>query len=175
VRTRLHPAVCQRMKSCTSAFHSSFSSVTRARNHVGLHVRTNSIAADAAMKTVTVDLGHRTYPIYIGSGLLAHTKLLSDHIRGKRVLIVTNETIAPLYLDRCDPGGRKLLPRSAAPELNPSITYKNCNDARENTASGLPNPFQTSCKWTRSCSRTESSSRAWMRSRRCGTRPSRLD
>ena len=53
------------------------------------------------MKTVTVNLGDRKYPIYIGAGLLAQPQLLTDHIRGKRVLVVTNETIAPLYLDKC--------------------------------------------------------------------------
>jgi hypothetical protein len=56
---------------------------------------------DTALKTVTVDLGDRTYPIYIGSGLLQQPELLTDHIRGKAVLVVTNQTIAPLYLSRC--------------------------------------------------------------------------
>ncbi|KXZ56038.1 hypothetical protein GPECTOR_2g1590 [Gonium pectorale] len=53
------------------------------------------------MKTVDVDLGDRSYPIYIGAGLLNQGELLRKHIPGKRVLIVTNETIAPLYLERC--------------------------------------------------------------------------
>jgi 3-dehydroquinate synthase len=57
-------------------------------------------AANAAMKTVEVDLGDRSYPIYIGTGLLEQGELLRKHIPGKRVLIVTNETIAPLYLDK---------------------------------------------------------------------------
>lgn len=48
---------------------------------------------------LTVDLGDRSYPIYIGSGLLSQPELLRQHIRGKQVMIVTNETIAPLYLD----------------------------------------------------------------------------
>lgn len=47
---------------------------------------------------LTVDLGDRSYPIYIGSGLLSQSELLRQHIRGKQVMIVTNETIAPLYL-----------------------------------------------------------------------------
>lgn len=46
-----------------------------------------------------VELGQRSYPIYIGSGLLADPALLSKHIRSKQVLVVTNTTIAPLYLD----------------------------------------------------------------------------
>ncbi|MCK5902323.1 MAG: 3-dehydroquinate synthase [Cocleimonas sp.] len=51
------------------------------------------------MKTLTVDLGNRTYPIHIGSGLLQHAELIHPHIQGKTTTIVSNETIAPLYLD----------------------------------------------------------------------------
>jgi 3-dehydroquinate synthase len=50
------------------------------------------------MQTLHVELGERTYPIYIGSDLLRHTDLLAAHIAGRQVAIVTNETIAPLYL-----------------------------------------------------------------------------
>jgi 3-dehydroquinate synthase len=57
-------------------------------------------AAPAAMKTVEVELGDRSYPIYIGAGLLQQGELLRKHIPGKRVLIVTNETVAPLYLEQ---------------------------------------------------------------------------
>jgi 3-dehydroquinate synthase len=49
---------------------------------------------------VDVDLGERTYPIYIGENLMSRGDLLTKHILGKQVLIVTNETIAPLYLDK---------------------------------------------------------------------------
>ncbi|KAI4314734.1 hypothetical protein L6164_027613 [Bauhinia variegata] len=49
---------------------------------------------------VEVDLGDRSYPIYIGSGLLDKPELLQRHVHGKRVLVVTNETVAPLYLDK---------------------------------------------------------------------------
>lgn len=49
---------------------------------------------------VEVDLGDRSYPIYIGSGLLNQPELLQRHVHGKRVLIVTNTTVAPLYLDK---------------------------------------------------------------------------
>jgi 3-dehydroquinate synthase len=52
------------------------------------------------MKTLTLDLGERSYPLYIGQGLLDRGELLTKHIGGSRVLIVTNETVAPLYLDR---------------------------------------------------------------------------
>lgn len=49
---------------------------------------------------VEVDLGQRSYPICIGSGLLDHPDLLQKHVQGKKVLVVTNNTVAPLYLDK---------------------------------------------------------------------------
>ncbi|GIL79388.1 hypothetical protein Vretimale_16554 [Volvox reticuliferus] len=57
--------------------------------------------ASASIKMVHVDLGDRSYPIYIGAGLLEQGELLRKHITGKRVLIVTNETVGPIYLERC--------------------------------------------------------------------------
>ena len=52
------------------------------------------------MATLTVDLGERSYPIYIDSDLLTQKQLLSDHIRAKRICIVTNTLVAPLYLEK---------------------------------------------------------------------------
>ncbi|KAF8101416.1 hypothetical protein N665_0205s0012 [Sinapis alba] len=49
---------------------------------------------------VEVDLGNRSYPIYIGAGLLDQPQLLQRHVHGKKVLVVTNERVAPLYLDK---------------------------------------------------------------------------
>ena len=51
------------------------------------------------MKTLTVELGSRSYPIHIGQQLLGHAALLSPHIHSRQVMIVTNDTVAPLYLD----------------------------------------------------------------------------
>jgi 3-dehydroquinate synthase len=51
------------------------------------------------MQTLTVDLGDRSYPIFIGENLLNRAELFMPHIAGKQVLIVSNTTIAPLYLD----------------------------------------------------------------------------
>lgn len=51
-------------------------------------------------KTITVELGERTYPIVIGSGLLGGGFDLSEHVAGQDCLIVSNETVAPLYLDK---------------------------------------------------------------------------
>lgn len=52
------------------------------------------------MKTLDVDLGSRSYPIYIDAGLLQNTELLARHIETEQVLVISNDTIAPLYLDR---------------------------------------------------------------------------
>ena len=52
------------------------------------------------MMTITVALGDRGYPIYIGSGLLGRAGLLDPHLRGRDALIVTNTTVGPLYLGR---------------------------------------------------------------------------
>ncbi|MDH5648427.1 MAG: 3-dehydroquinate synthase [Gammaproteobacteria bacterium] len=51
------------------------------------------------MKTLNLDLGLRSYPIHIGAGILQNSELLTAHIKGSRVAVVTNDTIAPLYLD----------------------------------------------------------------------------
>ena len=50
------------------------------------------------LKTLHVDLGDKSYPIYIGAGLLSDKSYLDKHIHGKQVMIVTNTTVAPLYL-----------------------------------------------------------------------------
>lgn len=52
------------------------------------------------MNTLTVDLGDRSYPIRIGSGLMASPALFEPAILGRQVMIVTNETVAPFYLER---------------------------------------------------------------------------
>lgn len=52
------------------------------------------------MKTLNLDLGDRSYPIHIGKGLLDKGELITTHIKGSRVAIVSNDTVAPLYLDR---------------------------------------------------------------------------
>ena len=52
-----------------------------------------------AHHTLTVDLGDRSYPIVIGTGLLENGFDLSPHVAGGECLIVSNETVAPLYLD----------------------------------------------------------------------------
>ncbi|TYH44495.1 hypothetical protein ES332_D11G198600v1 [Gossypium tomentosum] len=56
--------------------------------------------SSGAPTIVEVDLGNRSYPTDIGSGLLDQPELLQKHVHGKKVIVVTNTTIAPLYLDK---------------------------------------------------------------------------
>lgn len=49
------------------------------------------------MQTLTVELGNRSYPIYIGEDLLSRPELLHRHISGKKVLVVSNTTVLPLF------------------------------------------------------------------------------
>lgn len=50
------------------------------------------------MQTLDVALGTRRYPIFIGQGLLGHADTWRDSLRGRHVLVVSNTTVAPLYL-----------------------------------------------------------------------------
>lgn len=52
------------------------------------------------MQTLKVDLGERSYPIFIGTDLLADPELVSPYVAGQQVLIVSNTTVAPLYLEK---------------------------------------------------------------------------
>ncbi len=55
------------------------------------------------METLIVDLGDRSYPIHIGAGLLNEPSLLTPHIHGNSCCVVSNETVAPLYLSTLEP------------------------------------------------------------------------
>ena len=52
------------------------------------------------MQTLHVALGDRAYPIHIGSGLLSQADIILPHLKRKNVAIVTNTTVAPLYLEK---------------------------------------------------------------------------
>ncbi|KAI3703274.1 hypothetical protein L1987_73225 [Smallanthus sonchifolius] len=78
-------------------------------------METSKSSSSGAPTIVDVDLGDRSYPIYIGSGLLNQPDLLQRHVHGKRVLVVTNTTVAPLYLDKVV---------SALTVRNPNVTVE---------------------------------------------------
>ncbi len=51
------------------------------------------------MTTLSVDLGERSYPIYIGASLLGRAEHFAPHLKGDQVVIVTDENVGPLYLE----------------------------------------------------------------------------
>ncbi|CAM3476542.1 MULTISPECIES: 3-dehydroquinate synthase [Halomonas] len=53
-----------------------------------------------ARRTLHVDLGERSYPIHIDMGLIGRADALTPYLAGQQVMVITNETIAPLYLDK---------------------------------------------------------------------------
>ncbi|WP_415033607.1 3-dehydroquinate synthase [Azonexus sp.] len=68
----------------------------------------------AQLVSQTVALGERSYPIHIGSALLQRGDLLLPHIRSKKAVVVSNTTVAPLYLETLSAtlraGGVEVLP-----------------------------------------------------------------
>lgn len=65
-----------------------------------MYTPVNTTISARLMKTLQVELADRSYPIHIGAGLLDHPELLAPHVHGKQILIVSNETVAPLYLEK---------------------------------------------------------------------------
>jgi 3-dehydroquinate synthase len=57
----------------------------------------------SAIHTITVNLGDRSYPIVVGRGLLDGGFDVSKYVSGSDCLVVSNETVAPLYYDRLLP------------------------------------------------------------------------
>ena len=66
------------------------------------------------MQRVTIDLGARSYPILIGPGLIDDAAVLTDAVAARDVLVVTNDVVGPLYLDRLlrSLDGRRLVERA---------------------------------------------------------------
>ena len=52
------------------------------------------------MRTLTVDIKDQPYPIHIGPGLLDRAELITPHLPQKRVVVVTNTTVGPIYSAR---------------------------------------------------------------------------
>jgi len=70
------------------------------------------------MHTLHVDLGERSYPLYIGRGLFSDSQLLAQHVAGSQVVIISNDTVAPLYVERVKYalGERKLITEVVLPD-----------------------------------------------------------
>src|SRR5262245_2180307 len=52
------------------------------------------------MQTLRVALGERSYPIHVGTGVLARADLIAPALGRKDVAVVTNTTVAPLFLEQ---------------------------------------------------------------------------
>jgi 3-dehydroquinate synthase len=62
----------------------------------------NIVEHSRSSRIFEVDLGKRSYPIYIGTGLIGQGELYRRHIPGHQVIVVTNETVAPFYLSEVE-------------------------------------------------------------------------
>ncbi len=71
-----------------------------------------------AMKTIAVNLGptlnERSYPIHVGSNLLSQPEFILPHLVQQRVAIISNSTVAPLYMEKLrsklEGKGRRVVP-----------------------------------------------------------------
>jgi shikimate kinase/3-dehydroquinate synthase len=79
------------------------------------------------MQTLTVGLGERSYPIRIGNGLLGQAALLQAVVPRKRVAIVSNTTVAPLYLEKLQRTLHSIGISSATIILPDGEAYKNAD------------------------------------------------
>lgn len=50
-------------------------------------------------RTIEIELGERRYPVHVGRALLSDTDTLEGALAGGEVLVVTDDNVAPLYLD----------------------------------------------------------------------------
>ncbi len=62
------------------------------------------------MERLNIELAERSYPILVGPGLLGSATVLDEAVRARDVLVVTNDTVGPLYLERLSRGlaGRRV-------------------------------------------------------------------
>ena len=69
------------------------------------------------MQTIHVDTGHARYPIAIGAGLMKDRRWMADNVPGSALLIVSDTTVAPLYLERLLEGlGERRIERCILPD-----------------------------------------------------------
>ncbi|EJN01218.1 bifunctional shikimate kinase/3-dehydroquinate synthase AroKB [Herbaspirillum sp. YR522] len=68
--------------------------------HATASMKPATATPSAARVTINVELGERSYPIVIGRGLLDDAALLPQFVKGTRAAVVTNDKVAPLYLER---------------------------------------------------------------------------
>ena len=90
------------------------------------------------MKHINVDLGERSYPIFIGPGLLRDEQVLQPYLGKGRAVIVTNDVVAPLYLE----SAKQLLGKHYAGEIilsDGELHMGGHSQQYHNTSAPLPN------------------------------------
>lgn len=87
--------------------------------------------------TVHIDLGDRSYPIYIGNGLLTDSALFSANLPYQHILIVSNDTVAPLYLQSLQTAlGNRLVESVVLPDGEKHKTLEVVNTVFDSLMSG---------------------------------------
>ncbi|MFN3425890.1 MAG: 3-dehydroquinate synthase family protein, partial [Novosphingobium meiothermophilum] len=77
------------------------------------------------MQKLIISLAERSYPILIGPGLLAQPAATFEMLAGRRACIISNETVAPLYLARLQAALQKVGAGATALVLPDGESYKN--------------------------------------------------
>ncbi|MDX1795417.1 MAG: 3-dehydroquinate synthase [Hydrogenovibrio sp.] len=95
------------------------------------------------MKTLTVALGERSYPIFIGQDLIDDPELIRPYVKGTQVLIVSNTTVAPLYLERVEKTFSEFEVRSVV--LPDGEEYKNLEVLNKIFDVAIANHFDRKC------------------------------
>src|SRR4051794_30154920 len=71
----------------------------RGQSHRNLSNRMLNNPETSKRERIDIALAERSYPIYIGPNLLSDRSIWDAHLAARQVLIVTNTTVAPLYMD----------------------------------------------------------------------------
>jgi len=95
------------------------------------------------MRELIVNLGERSYPICIGSELLSSGKIFSDLIKSSQIMIVTNTTVAALYLERLTGSLGKFNPVSVV--IPDGEAYKTLETMNNIITNLLDNRFSRDC------------------------------
>ena len=85
------------------------------------------------MTTLNVDLGERSYPIYISGNIVGDAEIYKRHIAGSKVLVVTDENVAPHYLNTV---------LNALPDRSATRAYAE-NFSWDDTIEGVIDVFKT--------------------------------
>jgi 3-dehydroquinate synthase len=101
------------------------------------------VTASAPLE-LRIDLGERSYPILIGPALLDDAGLVARHVPARDVLVVTNQTVGPLYLARLEAGLAGKRVRAVA--LPDGEQYKNLQHVSRVLDVLIANAFGRDCQ-----------------------------